>query len=308
MRYLLFLTALLIFAACEQKRPDGTKVDTPTSGEISIWVDEGYQPIIQTSIDVFDSIYRQTKITARYVPEGEAVKGLIDDSVDVIVITRPLKDDEVKYFQGRGFTPKQTLIAYDAIAFITNPGNRDTVLTVDQLRDVLSGKITNWNQINPKSTLGPIQLVFDNAASGNVRYCRDSIAGGAALPKTASALKTNTEVIGYVTKQKNAIGIIGANWISDMDDKGVQAFRKGIKLLDVAKTAGAEGFGPYQAYLATKQYPFRRAVYVINCQARNGLGLGFAAFLAGDSGQRIVMKAGLLAANVPIRLIKVEKE
>jgi phosphate transport system substrate-binding protein len=298
----IFLGLTAILAACENRRADGTVVDTPTSGEISIMVDEGYRPVIETSIDVFDSIYR-ARFHAKYVSESEAVKGLLDDSTEVIIITRSLKDDEMAFFKARGFTPRITPIAYDAVAFILNPANRDTLLTTDQLRDILNGKTDKWSQINPKSGLGDIQLVFDNAGSGTVRYCRDTIAGGAELPKSVAALQTNA-----VAKHKNTIGIIGANWISDTDDKGVQAFRREIKLLDVAKAPGEEGFGPYQAYLATRQYPFRRTVYIINCQGRAGLGLGFASFLASDPGQRIVMKSGLLAANVPIRLMKVVKE
>ena len=159
-----------------------------------------------------------------------------------------------------------------------------------------------------KSSQGNIAIVFDNANSSNVRYCRDRIAGGAALPNSASAVKTNSEVIDYVSKNKGAIGIIGANWISDSDDKGVQSFLKNIVLVDVASQPGAEGFGPYQAYLATKQYPFRRSMHLINCQGRAGLGLGLASFLASDPGQRIMMKEGLLAANIPIRLMQVIKE
>ena len=299
--------AALLQACNESPKQPSQTLDTPTRGRIRMMVDEGYQPLIASVIDVFDTIYVDADIDAIYTSEGEAMKALVKDSIQVVVVTRKPTNDELVYFKNRGFTPKITPVGHDAIAFILNPANKDTVLTVAQLRDILSGKATKWSQINPRSGLGDIRLVFDNPLSGTVRYCRDTIAGGAALPPNAAALKTNAEVISYVSKQKNAIGIIGANWISDTDDKGVQAFRREIKLLDVAQEPGAEGFGPYQAYLATGQYPFRRTIYVINAQARAGLGLGFASFIASDPGQRIIMKEGLLAANVPIRLVKVTR-
>ena len=302
----LFLS--LLFAACEERRPDGTVLDTPTSGHLKLMVDEGYKPVIASVLDVFDSIYARATFQAQYVPEGDAVRALLNDSTQVIIIPRGLKDEEVTYFKSKGFVPRVNLIAYDAIAFIIHPGNKDSVLTIDQIKGILTGEITHWNQINPRSTMGNIGLVFDNASSANVRYCRDSIAGGAALPNTASALQKNEEVIAYVGKNKGAIGIIGANWISDSDDKGVQSFLKNIVLVDVAKTKGAEGYGPYQAYLAKQLYPFRRGMYIINCQARAGLGLGLANFLISDPAQRIMMKEGLLASNVPIRLMQVIKE
>lgn len=301
-----FLVSTL-FCACQQRDKTGKVLDTPTTGHIRLMVDEGYKPIIASTVDVFDSIYRQASLDAVYSSEGEAVAALVRDSVQVIIITRQLTEEELNsYFKPRGFVPHMTPIAHDAVAFIVHPENRDTVFTIAQIRDILTGKITKWQEMNPKSQLKDIRLVFDHPLSGTVRYAKDSIGGGAPLSPNASALQTNQEVIAYVAKHSNAIGIIGANWISDTDDKGVQAFRREIKLADIAKEAGKEGFGPYQAYLATGQYPFKRTVYIINAQARKGLGLGFASFLASDPGQRIVLKDGLLPAQAPTRVIKIQ--
>ena len=283
-------------------------LDTPTTGTLRILVDEGYRPIVETSIDVFDSVYRQAHIIPTYTSEGEAVAALLRDSVQFIVITRKLTSGELERFKKRGFEPKMIPIAHDALGFILHPSNRDTVLTTDQLRDLISGKYQTWDQVNPQSKLGKVVLVFDNPSSGTVRYAKDSIGMVASLPANASALNTNVEVINYVASHPNAIGIIGANWISDTDDKGVQQFRREIRIVDVAKGIGKEGFGPYQAYLATGDYPFKRTVYAINAQARQGLGLGFSSYLAGSDGQRIVMKDGLLPAQIPPRLVKASKQ
>lgn len=305
---ILFVLVLCALVACEKKDKKGNVLDTPTTGTLRIMVDEGYKPIIETSIDVFDSVYRRAHIVPTYTSEGEAVAALLRDSVQLIVITRKLNSDELARFQSRGFEPKTTPIAHDALAFILHPSNLDTVLTTDQLRDIISGKAQDWKQVNPQSKLGKVVMVFDNPSSGTVRYAKDSIGGVADLPVNASALNTNAEVINYVANQPGAIGIIGANWISDTDDKGVQKFRQEIRIVDVARAVGKEGFGPYQAYLATGDYPFKRTVYVINSQARQGLGLGFSAYLAGGDGQRIVLKDGLLPAQMPPRLIKASRK
>jgi len=304
-----FVLSLIYLQSCEaQKDKSGKVIDTPTTGSIRIMVDEGYEPIIESSIDVYDSIYRQAKITPIYTSEGEAVNAILRDSIQVIIISRKLTDNEMKFFTQRGFTPPVTPIAHDAVAFILNPANTDTVFTTSQMHDILNGKFTKWNQVNPRSKLNDIRVVFDNPLSGTLTYVKDSILAGAALTPNASALKTNAEVIAYVGKNKNAIGIIAANWISDTDDRGVQKFRREIRIADIAKSVGAEGFGPYQAYLATGDYPYKRTIYIINAQARKGLGLGFASFLAGDQGQRIVLKDGLLPAQAPTRLIKATRE
>jgi len=305
LRNLLILTTFSLFLfSCAERDKTGKVLDTITTGEIMIAVEEGYKPVIASCIDVFDSIYRTAKINPRYVSEGEAVNALIQDSVQVIIIGRKLTAKETEYFQSRGFTPPTTPIAFDALAIVLNPANFDTVLTVQQVQDILTGKTSSWKDINTKSTLGAIQLVFDNPLSGTLRYVRDSVIAGQELSKQASALKTNEDVIDYVGKNKSAIGIISANWISDTDDGGVQQFMREIKIADVAKETGKEGYGPYQAFLATGDYPFKRTIYIINAQARrNGLGAGFASYLAKD-GQRIMLKDGLLPANAVTRLIK----
>jgi len=300
----IFITVSLLWISCAERDKTGKVLDTITTGEITIAVEEGYKPVISSCIDVFDSIYRTAKINPRYVSEGEAVNALIQDSVQVIIIGRQLAPKEIEYFQSRGFMPPTTPIAYDALAIILNPENRDTVLTMQQVTDILVGKTATWKELNPKSPLGNIQLVFDNPMSGTLRYVRDSVIAGQELSKQATALKSNADVIAYVSKNKNAIGIIAANWISDTDDGGVQKFMREIKIADVAKETGKEGYGPYQAYLATGDYPYKRTIYIINAQARrNGLGAGFASYLAKD-GQRIMLKDGLLPANAVTRLIK----
>ncbi len=300
--------ATLLISCQEPKRPNGKTLDTPTTGELDLMVDEGYKPIVETTIDVFDSLYSRAKVEATYVSEGEAVQALIRDSVEVIIIARKLTADELVYFTNRGFTPKMTAIAHDALALIVHPSNRDTLFTDEQMRQMLTGQITRWNQINRKSALGTLQVVFDHPLSGTVRFAKDSICGGAPLSANAFALQSNEEVIKHVAKNKNALGIIGANWISDTDDKGVQKFLREVRLVDIAMKPGDEGFGPYQAYLATRQYPYRRTIYIVDAQARKGLGIGFASFLAGDTGQRIVLKDGLMPATAPMRLIKATRK
>ncbi|MFM7729283.1 MAG: phosphate ABC transporter substrate-binding protein, partial [Flavobacteriales bacterium] len=70
-------------------------------------------------------------------------------------------------------------------------------------------------------------------------------------------------------------------------------------------SAGSDFYGPYQAYIALKKYPLTRDVYVISREGRNGLGTGFASFLAGDQGQRLVRMCGLLPTTMPVRIINI---
>lgn len=287
-------------------------LDNPTQGHIKISVDESYQPIIDTQISTFESMYKYAKITPSYVSENKAMEDLLNDSARIIVISRQLNAKEKKYFDDIKIIPTVTKIAYDAVSLIINNSNTDSLLTSDQVRKIFSGEITNWKQLGGKSgNKSNIQLVFDNNGSGNVRFMKE-FCNGHELAKNSFAVNSNEAVVGYVTKNRNAIGVIGVNWISDEHDSTSNSFFSKIRVMEIAPDDTARGAGiyykPYQAYIAQRYYPLWRTVYVVSREARAGLGLGFTSFVAGEKGQRIILRSGLVPASMPIRLVEVKQQ
>ncbi|MCO4291267.1 substrate-binding domain-containing protein [Solitalea sp. MAHUQ-68] len=284
-------------------------LDTTTSGEINISVDETFEPIVQAELDVFHAIYLTAKIKAHYKSEGDVINDLITDSARAIVVTRELTPAELKPLQDKKLVVRSTKFAIDAIALIINPANTDSTFSMPNLRDIFSGTISNWNELDKANANEDITVVFDNPNSSTVRYMKEMAGKNQFSAKNFFALKTNKEVIEYVSKHKNALGIIGVNWISDSDDSTATGFLKKIKVGAIAPDDGQPGSGeyrkPYQAYIAQGFYPLVRRVYVLSRESHMGLGTGFAAFVAGDKGQRIVLKSGLVPARMPIRLIQI---
>ena len=95
-------------------------------------------------------------------------------------------------------------------------------------RPIFFGKILKWKQLNPKSKLADMQIVFDNSKSSTVTYINDTFKLGGKFPSNCTAVNTNEEVINFVSKNINALGIIGVNWISDPDDSLTHRFMKKI--------------------------------------------------------------------------------
>ena len=93
-----------------------------------------------------------------------------------------------------------------------------------------------------------------------------------------------------------------------MDDPKVQKFRKDVNVVAIAKPGTAKFVEPYQAYIATRDYPYCRFLYILNAQTYAGLGLGFAAFLAEQRGQLIFQKSGLMPVTMPTRVYSLTKE
>lgn len=302
-----FLVCLLA-SSCQNR--SGSHQDSPTSGTVRIAIDETQIPIITNEINVFESIYTTSGIFGIPCPEVDAFNLLLKDSVRMIIVSRKLTAREEEYFKNKTIFPKQVKIAVDAVAFIVHKENPDSAITTNQIRKILIGEIKSWSELDPQSQLGDIKVIFDHPRSSTAQYAVTEICKGKTLPPDLSALSSNSAVLDYVAQTPNAIGIIGVNWISDHRDSSCMGFLDNVKVVAVSKeetaTAG-NSFQPYQAYLATGQYPFSRDVYAIVADPRVGLTSGFTSFLTSDRGQRIILKSGLLPATQPLRLIYVKE-
>lgn len=300
------LLVILFFISCRNKT--GEKQDTPTSGTTTIAVDETFEPIISNEINVFESIYISSGIFEKACPEIDAFNLLLKDSVGMIIVTRKLHDEETNYLKSKKFYPKELKIAVDGIALIVNQANRDTLLTTTTIRKIMTGEIDSWNQLDPASKEGKIKVVFDNKNSSTADYVFREICANTPLSSSHTALQTNREVIDFVSKTTNALGIIGVSWVSNHKDSTCMGFLEKVRIVAVSKEELAteeNSYQPYQAYLATGQYPYKRDIYAIITDPHIGLCSGFAAFIASDRGQRIILKSGILPATQPVRLIHV---
>lgn len=310
MKKIFFISVTLLLAvllvACGKQKSTETK-NTMRSGYIKIAVDQTVQNVIQQQIDVFEGLY-PVDIEPIYTTEQEAVELLKNDSVRLAVTARKFTEAEVSYFNSKTFQPEAVRIAIDGVAVITNPANRDSVISAKDMKRILTGEVTQWNQIFPGSRLGKIQVVFDNTNSSIVRYANDSICRDIPLSKELNALELNEEVVEHVAKVPSAMGLIGVNHISDENDSTVIEFTKKIRVMRVSYEDAANtenSVQPYQYYLYNGQYPFRREIFILLNDPRGELPKGFSRFISSDQGQRIIKRTGLLPSTMPIQTVKI---
>jgi len=298
---------MLFISACQNPMGVQPLNETPTRGNIRISVDESFQLLFDTQIYTFESLYVDATVRAMYKPESDVINDFMNDSVRTMVITRDLNDQEKEYLTSNKFIPRTTLIAHDALALIVHPSNPDSLILVQQFEDILKGKIRTWDQLLPGMFQNSINVVFDNNKSGNVRYFREKFSLQEKFPANCFAVNSNAEVIDYVKNNSSALGILSVNWISDREDSITRKFLKSVKVLAVGNGSG--NFSkPFQGYIAEGSYPFCRDVYMIRRETFSGLGSGFTSFVAGDKGQRIVLKSGIVPATMPVRLIEIHKD
>ena len=189
-------------------------------------------------------------------------------------------------------------IALDAVTLIVHPENTDTIISIAQLKHYLTDKTSVW-----PTTKKPITIVFDQDNSANYNYLTEMLQTKK-LGINVFAAHSNEEVIAHVQKNKESIGVIGLNWISDQEDFEVLNFLEGVHVMDVKLTDDAVSFKPINGFIYTREYPLIRDVWMINKGSRAGLNTGFQNFMIGEKGQMLIHKSELVPANNPVRLIQ----
>ena len=308
------LTLILGLTACKQDKPKNSRTDTYSSGAIEFVSDESFSPIINEEMDVFHNIYVDAKVTPKYTNEFEAMNMLMNEKTCLAIVTRKYTEAEFLNLKDRKFLPYILPLAYDGLAFIVHNSNPDTLITVNEIKKILTGEATKWKDIYPTSKLEDFDVVFDNPKSSTVHYCVDSILGGTPINSPhITAVNKSAEVIDYVSNHENAIGVIGSNWLNDKRDTTNVTFKKNIRVMSVSRMDIATKYNswkPYQYYLYNGSYPLIRTIYALLNDPINGLPWGFAQFIASARGQLIIHKSGLLPAygNFTVRTVNINGE
>ena len=290
-----YFFSLLLLTSCGSSTPVKSPGDTPTSGTIQISVDESFKLIIDSEIQVFESSFPGAKIITHYKPEAECIKDLQNDSIRMVIITRPLKPVEEKIMNDTlRFYPVQGQMAFDAIAVIVNNQAKDSVFDMADIRSLVKG------------TSGyKYKMVMDGlSATSIVRYAMDSLLKGQPFGSNVVAATSSEGVINYISNNKDAIGLVGVSWIGNREDPSQLSFLTKVKIASVECTLckPVAYVKPYQANIATRRYPLVRSLQYVLKENYRGLGSGFVNFLTLERGQLIFRRAYLWPAKMAFEL------
>src|SRR5205085_2233077 len=116
------------------------KMETTTSGTIHISVDESFRPVIDSQVQVFESLHPDAHIIVHYKPEAECLNDLNNDSIRMVIITRGLTENEQTALQKKlNFAPRFGPVAYDAIAVLVSRTSKDTSFSMQDIRSIAQG-------------------------------------------------------------------------------------------------------------------------------------------------------------------------
>jgi phosphate transport system substrate-binding protein len=274
---LLLILFTAITGCSDNDKIQTEKPSLPTSGNLTIGIDESLRPVTDAEIKMFSVYYPNAHITPLYLPEKQVVEKLLSNELQTGIICRNLYKDELASIKAMyKHNPEVFRLAEDAIVPVVNKTNPLKDISYDQLKKILTGEIASWEQIDPLSRdKSPIVVVMTAASSVN-RYF-STISGSSTVK--SYALDSTTDVIDYIKNNSNAMGILGGSWFYQKGNKYPE-----VKVLGFTNTASVDNNpneGLYREVFAVTHEPFK------------GLGTGLISFLAGQKGQLILEKAGM---------------
>lgn len=290
---LFYFLIVLGFVSCNNSNNQKPKTDTPRTGTLVISVDESFKPAMEQQIGVYQSSYPETKIIASYKPEVECFKDLQADSTTMIFVARGLNKNEEEFYSAKlSYKPEDDVIAYDAVAVIVNINAKDSLFTIQKLKDILSGKINTT-------------VVMDgNNATSTVRYLKDSVLRGLPFGKNVVAAKGSQDVVDAIIKNEGSIGFVGLSWVGNNNEPKQREQLKKIRLclVECVKCDEKEVFAkPSQSTITFSQYPLARPLYFIIKENYLGVGNAFKNFLILERGQLVFRRASLAPAKMDFK-------
>lgn len=295
----LAVVVFVFFMACKDESKGKNGKQTIIEGNAAVFVDETVFSIMEDEVLVFENQYR-AKINLVSQPESQVINSLLTGKANIVVLSRTLSTQEAKVFENKKITPRITKFAKDAIAFIANKAGNDTLIDLQEVINVMQGKPSKIKA-----------LVFENPNSSTLRYMNELAGLKNGTKKNVYALQSHEEVLKYVSENKGAIGVVGLNLVVQPYPEW-QKYTDNIEVMAVRNVKNKPNsnlyYKPNQSNIGAGLYPLTRDLYMLNYQGAPGLGMGFASFVAGEIGQRIILKSGLLPERIPTRTITVRKE
>lgn len=238
----------------------------------------GSDTMLELTLNLAEQFMKENPgISIRISGGGTAtgIKALINNETDICTASRNLKPEEAKslaeYYGSLGLV---FLIAKDALSIYLNPNNSVRDLTLNQLKDIYTGKVKNWKVFGGKDTT--ISVVNRNPNSGTFLYLKDHILDGENYTENSIVKPTTKEVIKFVEEHENAIGYGGMGY------KG--------KIID----SKINGVDPSENNVRNDTYPIIRYLHFFTSKTPDGTIKKFIDWVLSPAGQNIVRQSGFI--------------
>lgn len=285
---LLLLLASFLVTSC-----GSSSTDTSSDSPAQYIENKGSDTIVNLALawaETYQAEYPDVRISVTGGGSGTGIAALINGTVDLANASRQIKDEEVAEAQAKGITPLEHIIARDAIAVIVNPENPVRELTLQQIADIYSGKITNWTEVGGDDR--PIVKLSRETNSGTHVYFLETVlrlgdSENKTLFSTDTLLLPSSEgIIAEVRQNPNAIGYDGLGYVPH-----------DLIMIAIAKENGGAYVLPSIETVNDKSYPIARDLYMYTNGEPTGTVKEYLDWILSAEAQEIVAELGFVPAK-----------
>lgn len=210
---------------------------------------------------------------------GVGIAALINKTTDIANASRPIKDSErnaIKKAWGR--EPREFKVALDGITVYVHPDNPIKDLTLAQLKDIFTGKITNWKDLGWEDKT--IIVYTRENSSGTYVFFKEHVLLNQDYTRSAQSMPGTASVVNAVSKEKYSIGYGGV------------AYAKGVKIMPIRKDTNSPAYLPEEENIKKGIYPISRYLYMYTCEYDDPDVKSFIDWVLSDEGQKIISSVG----------------
>jgi phosphate transport system substrate-binding protein len=221
---------------------------------------------------------------------GTGLSSLISGSCDIAMSSRNIKDKEVDLAKKKNINPNEIKVALDGLAVVVNPANLVDKLTLNQLADIFTGRVSNWKELGGKDE--KIVLLSREVNSGTHVYFKEHVLrkndpnSKEEFAPSALMLSSSQAIADEVASNPAAIGYYGMGYISSKQ-----------KPVAIAKDKDSEYESPSIENVINGKYPISRPLFLYSNGAPQGLTKKFVDFSLSKEGQEIVLATDFVPVN-----------
>lgn len=210
---------------------------------------------------------------------GTGIAALINGTTDICSSSRPIKKDEVAQLEKKfGYKGLEIRVAMDGLAIYVHKSNSIKQLTMAQIKDIFTGKVTNWKQVGGKDS--KILLYSRENNSGTYEFFKEHVLNKQDFAASAQHMAGTAALINAVSKDPNGIGFGGA------------AYAKNVKAIPVAKDANSKAVSSSVSTIHNGEYPISRFLYFYLNTKPSGNVKKFVDWVISSAGQKVVSDVG----------------
>jgi phosphate transport system substrate-binding protein len=233
-------------------------------------------PIAQSCAEAFMNKHSDVNISVQGGGSGVGIASIIDSTADIGDSSRPIKDQEKATAKEHGVDAYENVVAADGIAVIVHPSNPLNALTKEQIKEIYTGKISNWKDVGGKNA--QIIIVSRDSSSGTFEAFNELALEKEKVRPDSLLNASNQAVATTVANTPGAIGYIGLGYLSSS-----------------VKAVTVNGVEATKANVVNGSYPLARNLYMYTNGAPKGAVKDFIDFIMSPEGQKLVDKAGFVA-------------